>query len=88
MTPEPGGTAPAPWLLLSRPDCHLCEAFEAALRVHLGPALPALDYACVDERGEWRMRYGHRIPVLLDADGRVLAEGVFEAAAFERALRS
>lgn len=88
MTPDPDATAPAPWWLLSRPDCHLCEAFEVALHAHLGPALPALEHACVDERGEWRMRYGKRIPVLLDAGGRVLAEGVFEPAAFERVLRS
>ncbi|WP_051101862.1 glutaredoxin family protein [Solimonas variicoloris] len=85
--PDARAGAPAPWLLLSRPDCHLCEAFEEALQAHLGAALPPLERACVDARGEWRMRYGQRIPVLLDADGRVLAEGVFEPADFERARR-
>ncbi|MFT4046507.1 MAG: glutaredoxin family protein [Solimonas sp.] len=74
------------WLLLGRPGCHLCEDFEAALREHLGRTPFTLGHADVDDRGEWRMRYGRRIPVLLDADGRVLAEGIFDAAAFERAL--
>ena len=73
------------WLLLTRPDCHLCEEFEQALHAHLGAAVPALERADVDSRGEWRLRYGTRIPVLLDAQGRVLAEGLFDAAGFDRA---
>ncbi|NGY04442.1 glutaredoxin family protein [Solimonas terrae] len=83
---NPSVTVPR-WLLLSRPDCHLCEAFEAELREHLGVQPFLLDAADVDERGEWRMRYGTRIPVLLDEQGRVLAEGIFDSAAFERNLR-
>jgi len=79
---------PPRWLLLGRPDCHLCEDFEAALREHLGAQPFELAQASVDERGEWRMRYGSRIPVLLDEDGRVLAEGIFDAAAFDQVLRS
>src|SRR3546814_6434688 len=75
------------WLLLSRPDCHLCEAFEIALCEHLGAQPPMLDHADVDTRGEWRMRYGTRIPVLLDEHGQVLAEGIFDADFFERNLR-
>jgi hypothetical protein len=69
-------------LLLGRPDCHLCEEFEAALRAHLGEVF--LTHACVDDRAEWRMRYGRRIPVLLDAAGEVLAEGRFDAEDFAR----
>ena len=76
------------WLLLGRPDCHLCEEFEAALREHLGDAPPTLDHADVDARGEWRMRYGQRIPVLLDERGQVLGEGRFDAEAFARARAS
>lgn len=78
---------PPRWLLLSRPECHLCEDFEAALREHLGARPFVLEHASVDERGEWRMRYGTRIPVLLDERGRVLAEGIFDPDAFERGLR-
>jgi hypothetical protein len=65
-------------LLLGRPDCHLCETFEQALLESLDPARFVLEHACVDDRGEWRMRYGRRIPVLLDDRGEVLAEGVFD----------
>lgn len=74
------------WRLLTRPDCPLCEEFEQALREHLGAALPPLEHADVDARGEWRMRYGARIPVLLDETGRVLGEGRFEGAALSRNL--
>ena len=69
-------------LLLGRPDCHLCEVFEAALLAHLGDV--ALAHACVDDTAEWRMRYGRRIPVLLGPDGTVLAEGLFDAEDFAR----
>lgn len=81
------GTADAGpgWRLLTRPDCHLCEDFEQALREHLGAALPSMAIADVDTRGEWRLRYGARIPVLLDENGRVLAEGIFDAARFDAA---
>lgn len=78
---------PARWLLLSRLDCHLCEDFEAALREHVGARPLTLAHADVDSRGEWRLRYGTRIPVLLDERGQVLAEGIFDADAFERNLR-
>lgn len=71
--------------LLGRPDCHLCEDFELALRAHLGAADYVLDQACVDDRAEWRLRFGSRIPVLLNEDGEVLSEGQFDAQAFERA---
>lgn len=69
-------------LLLGRPECHLCEVFEQALLEHPAADGFVLDHACVDDRGEWRMRYGQRIPVLLDEDGRVLAEGVFDPGRF------
>lgn len=75
------------YLLLGRPDCHLCETFEEALQAHLAASgeVVELEHACVDDRGEWRMRYGQRIPVLLDDGGRVLAEGIFDPQAFDRA---
>ncbi len=73
------------YLLLGRPDCHLCEEFESALWAHLDPAAIQLDHACVDDRAEWRLRFGQRIPVLLNDAGTVLSEGVFDSAAFERA---
>ncbi len=71
-------------LLLGRPDCHLCEEFEAELRAHLGGTPFELAHACVDDTAEWRLRYGRRIPVLLDAAGEVIAEGRFDARDFGR----
>lgn len=69
------------FLLLGRPDCHLCEVFESDLRDYLDAAgLGArIAHACVDDRAEWRLRFGTRIPVLLDERGEVLAEGRFDA---------
>ncbi len=67
-------------LLLGRPECHLCEEFEAELRAFLGGAAVRIEHACVDDRGEWRMRFGTRIPVLLDEAGEVIAEGRFDPA--------
>lgn len=79
-----GGSGPR-FLLLTRPECHLCEAFEEALREHLAGMSYQLDVDDVDRRGEWRLRYGARIPVLLDDRGRVRAEGVFDPGHFEAA---
>ncbi|MEQ1437833.1 glutaredoxin family protein [Fontimonas sp. SYSU GA230001] len=66
------------YLLLGRDGCHLCESFEEALRTHPATAAWRIEHACVDERAEWRMRFGRRIPVLLDERGEVVAEGHFD----------
>ncbi|WP_165797292.1 glutaredoxin family protein [Solimonas fluminis] len=64
-----------PLLLLSRPGCCLCDELEEDLLAEFGPGRFALERADVDSRPEWRQEYGLRIPVLLDASGRVLSEG-------------
>lgn len=74
------------YLLLGRPDCHLCEDFEAELRAFLGAAPYEIERACVDDRGEWRMRFGRRVPVLLDEAGEVVAEGRFDPETFRSHL--
>ena len=69
-------------LLLSRPGCHLCEEF----RDELEQAFPGrfeLREACVDDRADWRERYGLKIPVLLDASGTLLCATRFDPAALE-----
>lgn len=67
--------------LLSRPDCPLCDEFLEEL-AHAFPDLAAdVRIADVDSREDWRRLYGRRIPVLLAADGTVLGEGIFDAAA-------
>lgn len=71
----------AGYLLLGRPDCGLCEEFDEALRAHLGAGY-RVEHACVDDRAEWRLRFGRRIPVLLDERGDVVAEGRFDPQRF------
>lgn len=74
-----------PWRLLGRPDCHLCEAFEAELRQRF-PQL-VYDKACVDDDPAWRFDYGRHIPVLLDAGGAPVCRSFLDAAAVEARLR-
>lgn len=64
-------TSPAEWRLLSRPGCHLCDDFLNDLLPFL-PATVTVQRCNVDSRDDWRLAFGRRIPVLLDASGRVL----------------
>jgi len=64
-------------LLLTRPDCHLCEEFRAELEQAF-PGRFEVREACVDDREDWRARYGLKIPVLLDADGALLCATRFD----------
>jgi thioredoxin-like negative regulator of GroEL len=72
-------TSPRPvLLLLGRPECHLCEEF----REQLEQAFPGrfeVRERCVDDDPEWRRRFGLKIPVLLDAHGRLLCATRFDA---------
>ncbi len=70
-------------LLLGRPECDLCEEFEAELCAHADFAGLRLEHGDVDSNPDWQRRYGLRIPVLLDAWNEVVCEGRFEANAFE-----
>ena len=72
-------------LLLSRPDCHLCEEFRDDLLARFGTAVD-LDEACVDDRPEWRERYGRDIPVLLTAAGAELCRHRLDRDALEHHL--
>lgn len=78
MTTDPANR-PA-LLLLTRPDCHLCEEFRSALEAAF-PGRFDVQEACVDDTPAWRERYGMRIPVLLAADGSELCATRFDAAA-------
>jgi hypothetical protein len=66
--------------LLTRPGCHLCEEFRGELEAAF-PGRFEVREACVDDDPEWRRRYGLKIPVLLDAQGRLLCATRFDAAA-------
>lgn len=66
--------------LLTRPGCHLCEAFHEALEQAF-PGRFDVREADVDAKPEWRERFGPVIPVLLDADGKVLGVTRFDPTA-------
>ena len=64
-------------LLLTRPECGLCEEFREALQQAF-PGQFEIREACVDDRPEWRQRYGLKIPVLLDEQGTLLCATRFD----------
>jgi len=70
-------------VLLGRPDCQLCEEFRDELEEAFPGRFEVVEH-CVDERADWRERYGLKIPVLLDEGGRVLGEVRFDAEALSR----
>ena len=73
-------------LLLTRPDCALCEEFLEELAHEFPRLAAAVHTADVDSREEWRERYGRRIPVLLGEDGSVWAEGALDIPGVARRL--
>lgn len=77
--------APRKLLLLTRPDCHLCDELRHELSEQFAGRY-ALDEACVDDRPEWRERFGLKIPVLLSGSGAILSVTTFDRARVERYL--
>lgn len=72
-----------PLRLVVSPGCHLCEEAEPVVRrVAQRYGLP-LEIVDMDSDDELVRRYSLRIPVVLDAADRVVAEGTIE----ERHLR-
>ncbi|MCF7749171.1 glutaredoxin family protein [Bacillus subtilis subsp. subtilis] len=55
--------------LFQRDDCHLCDQ---ALAVLAQARVPGLDSVFIDDDGALEARYGLRVPVLRDAQGREL----------------
>lgn len=76
-------TDPMRLLLLGRPDCGLCEEFEAELLARPDFVGVHLAHGDVDSNADWQRRYGLRIPVLLDGWNEVVCEGRFDSEAFE-----
>ncbi len=76
---------PAGFLLYSRPGCTLCE--ELLLQLAALPAARGLpvEVRDVDADPAARVRYGHKIPVLLYAGERV-CQGHLDVAEVEKAL--
>ena len=71
--------------LLTRPECHLCEAFREELEAAF-PGRLSVTEADVDSRPEWQSKYGFQIPVLLDESGAVICAGRFDEEAVGLAL--
>lgn len=65
-------------LLLTRAGCGLCEEFLAELLAAYPELAPRIELADVDSRPGWQGRFGLVIPVLLDEDGTVVCETVFD----------
>lgn len=83
---RPSGGPPPALRLLSRPGCHLCDEMRAVvspLVTGLGGTLETVD---VDSDPALAARWGNEIPVLLDAQGRVLAKVRDSAAQIARRL--
>ena len=74
-----------PLHLYSRPGCHLCDDFEEGLRAHWGAQI-AVQWRDVDRDPDWRRRFGTRIPVLTDPQGRVLCAGTLDVAGLTEML--
>ncbi len=70
---RPGATPPS-LRLLTRPGCHLCETMKARVAPLVARAGGTLAEVDVDSDPALSERFGLEIPVLLDAEGRVVAK--------------
>lgn len=86
---DPGARADrlSGFVLVSRADCHLCEAMHAELTAFLGEAAAQIPVLDVDDDAELRRRYGYKVPVLLHA-GEIVCFGRFDRSEVERALKA
>ncbi len=75
----------AGFLLYSRPGCGLCEEMLAELQALPAASAFAIEVADVDSDPEARVRYGHKIPVLL-LDGELVCRGRLDLAQLHKAL--
>jgi predicted thioredoxin/glutaredoxin len=75
----------ARFLLYSRPGCGLCDEMLAELQAL--PQAPSMrvDVVDVDADPQTRMRYGHKIPVLL-LDGKLVCHGRLDLEKVHKAL--
>ena len=72
-------------VLYVREGCHLCEQFLVELSLDLGPGVERLRVLDVDRDADLAVRFGLRVPVL-ELDGDVLCEAVYDGARVRRAL--
>jgi hypothetical protein len=79
------GEPTARLILYVREGCHLCEQFMLELSLDLGPDLERLQVQDVDRDADLAVRFGLRVPVL-ELDGAVISEGVYDGAGVREAL--
>jgi hypothetical protein len=79
------GEPTARLILYVREGCHLCEQFMLELSLDLGPDLERLQVQDVDRDADLAVRFGLRVPVL-ELDGAVISEGVYDGAGVRGAL--
>lgn len=84
----PRRVSPVALRLLSRPGCHLCHELEARLRPEVEVRGGTLAVVDVDSDAALAARWGNEIPVVLDAEGRVLAKARDATAKIRRRLRA
>jgi glutaredoxin len=73
------------FVLYSRPGCGLCEELLAALAAVPAAQGYAVDVVDVDADEVTRIRYGHKIPVLL-FDGELVCHGRLDVEELHKAL--
>jgi hypothetical protein len=77
----------SPLVLLTRPECGLCEAMLQELEtLHLQQPLPPIQLLDVDSDPQLQRRYGLKIPVLL-LDDVAICSVRLDLEALRRALR-
>jgi hypothetical protein len=79
------GEPTARLVLYVREGCHLCEQFMLELSLDLGPDMERLQVQDVDRDADLAVRFGLRVPVL-ELDGAVISEGVYDGAGVRGAL--
>jgi hypothetical protein len=79
------GEPTARLILYVREGCHLCEQFMLELSLDLGPDMERLQVQDVDRDADLAVRFGLRVPVL-ELDGAVISEGVYDGAGVRGAL--
>lgn len=73
---------------LTRKGCHLCDEARPVLARSIRRLGVAVNEVDIDTDDRLTAEYGLRIPVVLDPEGRVLAEGVIDdTRALRRVLR-
>ena len=76
---------PALFLLYSRPGCHLCEQLQDELSGLLAGGPHGIQVVDVDADRDARVRWGHKIPVLM-LDGELVCRGVLDPVEVHKAL--